>query len=84
MKKDSNDGGGYQLSDESLNILDKIKIEAVDNILKRRTGLQGFQVNALEKHKKNTQRNIESRNKAIEQKNTPFAELLKDYKMEEK
>jgi len=70
-----------KLSDESLNILDEIRVEALTNILKRKTDLAPFQSDALERGKRQTEKRIASRKRVIEQKNTPFADLLKGYKV---
>lgn len=72
------------LSKESLNILDTIKVKALDNILKRKTDLQPHQISKLNKHRTQTKRNINKRTIDIAQRNTPFKDLLKDYKLEEK
>ena len=71
-----------RLSDSALNVLDEIRVQALDNILKRKEDMNPFQADALERHKRQTEKKIASRKQEAKQKNTPFAELLKGYKVE--
>jgi|LGOV01.1.fsa_nt_gb hypothetical protein len=78
----------YKLNDESLNLLDKIRVEAIKNILEKGGDrFTPFQQKVLTINKKDTQKKIDRRNRNTERKekmaNKPFADLLKDFKLED-